>query len=191
MTPMLLEGPVVEPVSLAEARLWLRIDHDDEDALIAGLIVAARIMIEAEIGQVLLAQTWRLVVQGWPPDGRLWVPMGPVLDIYGGTVTLSPDEVMLMPPESFRVMPFTDPPVVEILSIPYPGRATGMLSLDLSIGFGATPDDVPAPIRLAIKRLIALWYEEREAGPEAKPGLPPGIASLLRPFRRLRLGGRP
>ena len=40
MSAMLLAGPVAEPLSLAEAKAFLRIGHDDDDTLIGALIVA-------------------------------------------------------------------------------------------------------------------------------------------------------
>jgi hypothetical protein len=41
------------PVTLAEARLFLRVEHDAEDALIQTLIEAAQARVEADAGQVL------------------------------------------------------------------------------------------------------------------------------------------
>lgn len=61
--------PAIEPVSLAEARLHLRMTVDDsaeEDALIKMYIAAARRHAEAYCGLSLITQGWRLVLDRFP-----------------------------------------------------------------------------------------------------------------------------
>ena len=54
MTPLLLTPPMAEPVTLAEAKMYLKIDFNDDDDLIQTLISAARLMIEAASGHMLI-----------------------------------------------------------------------------------------------------------------------------------------
>lgn len=59
MLPVLVAGPAVEPVSLADMRLYLRLDGTDEDELVAALIAAARLQIEAATRCALLCDGTR------------------------------------------------------------------------------------------------------------------------------------
>lgn len=76
MTAYLLAGPAQEPVSLAEARAFLRLDGDAEDALVQTLVTAARLHVEAITARAMIAQTWRLVLDARPPDGAVRLPEG-------------------------------------------------------------------------------------------------------------------
>ena len=48
MIPILVDGPAVEPITLAEMKAYLRVDDDDpaQDSVIAGLVKAARLTVE-------------------------------------------------------------------------------------------------------------------------------------------------
>jgi uncharacterized phiE125 gp8 family phage protein len=73
MALILVTPPAEEPVSLAEAKSHLRVDFADDDALIAGIIVAARQRAETVCRRALVSQQWRLVVDRFPSPmaGRL------------------------------------------------------------------------------------------------------------------------
>jgi len=48
MTSIVLTGLAIEPISFEETKTFLRVEHDDEDQLIAALIAGARNHIEAQ-----------------------------------------------------------------------------------------------------------------------------------------------
>src|SRR5882724_2855783 len=80
MKRILLDGPAVEPVLLAEVKALLRLDGNDEDDLIGALIAAARVAVETEIRRVLIAQSWRAIVESLPPGGVM-LPIVPALSV--------------------------------------------------------------------------------------------------------------
>ena len=81
MIPILINGPAVEPVGLAEMRAHLRVDGPQEDDLIAGLVTAARLMVEAASRRILVAQTWRVVLDRWPSGRIVHLPLSPLIAV--------------------------------------------------------------------------------------------------------------
>lgn len=70
----LITAPASEPVTLAEAKLHLRVETADEDALITALIAAARADAEHLTGRALISQTLELALDGFSPEIRLQKP---------------------------------------------------------------------------------------------------------------------
>lgn len=66
MTTRLITAPTTEPVTLAEAKLHLRVDIADEDSLISMLISAARKNCEHILGRSLMPQTWEKILNDFP-----------------------------------------------------------------------------------------------------------------------------
>jgi uncharacterized phiE125 gp8 family phage protein len=46
---------------------------------------------------------------------------------------------------------------------------------------------VPEPLRLAIRMLVAHWFEHRGDLEDEARGLPSAVLALVRPFRTIRL----
>lgn len=186
MHPILVDGPAVEPVTLAEMKAYLRVDDDAEDELIAGLIKAARLMVEAASRRILIAQSWRVMLDRWPEGRAVLLPLSPVLSVenvsvFGATGVTS--EVAI---ETIDADLLADPPRLVAATAPEPGRNTNGIAIDVRAGYGAVPEDVPAPLRLAIKILVARWFENR-GDCVGDPTLPSEALSLIAPFQRPRL----
>src|ERR1700712_1240967 len=86
MSAILLTAPAAEPWSVAEAKSFLRVEHDDDDAIIGSLISAARCHVEALTRRALITQTWRVVLDQWPDDGRIKVRIGPLRSVIAARV---------------------------------------------------------------------------------------------------------
>ena len=78
MTRIHISGPDTEPITLAQAKLHARVEHDADDAMITGFIVAAREDAEHELGRPLAAQVWQLTFDAFP---AVEIALGP--DVTG------------------------------------------------------------------------------------------------------------
>ena len=100
-----LVAPVAEPVSLSEARAWLRIGTDGDDTVLSAMIAAARSRFEAETGRALMARTVRERFAPLPRAGRdgsvMLVPaLWPVTGLVSAQVVGS-SGVLTAAPEGF------------------------------------------------------------------------------------------
>ncbi|MDP3257593.1 hypothetical protein [Bosea sp. (in: a-proteobacteria)] len=189
MTPLALTPPAEEPVSLAEARAFLRLEETAEDELLTTLITAARLMVEAASGRLLVDQSWRIVIDRWPQGGVLRLPLAPVGAITAARVYDALGIAQPVQPSALRLDTSADPPLLQVVGeVPEIGRAQGAIEIDVMAGFGATAAAVPALLRQAVLRLAARWFEHRGdvVGRDAE-ALPPEILALVAPFRRARL----
>ncbi|MGX1787237.1 head-tail connector protein [Bosea sp. NPDC055332] len=189
MTPLALTPPAIEPVSLSEAKDFLRIIADDEDELLGTLITAARLMIEAASGRLLIEQGWRIVLDAWPQSGEIRLPLSPMRSLTAARVHPAVGAAETIVPSSLTLVEGSDPPLIRVTGpVPSPGRAHAAVEVDLVAGFGATRDTVPAPLRQAVLRLACRWFEHRgDVVSRDALRLPAEIAALVAPFRRVRL----
>ncbi|MCP4561959.1 MAG: hypothetical protein GY873_08485 [Bosea sp.] len=189
MTPIALTPPAIEPVSLSEAKDFLRILTADEDELLGTLITAARLMIEAASGRLLIEQGWRIVLDAWPQGGEIRLPLSPVRSLTAARTHLAGGPAEVVASSSLALVAGSDPPLIAIVGpVSSPGRARAAIEIDLVAGFGATRDTVPAPLRQAVLRLACRWFEHRgDVVSRDAARLPAEIAALVAPFRRVRL----
>lgn len=162
---VLVTPPALEPVTLAEAKLWCRVDGTDEDTLITSLIVAAREACEAETGLSFITQTWRADFSHFPCVGQaLRLPHGPVQSItsvyyyddqgvdtllaasgYEVDLTNQMTRIWLAPDEVW--------PSIEVQA--------NAIRVTYVAGFGAAATAVPARAKLAMQAAVTFWYDNR------------------------------
>ena len=77
--------PASEPITLAEAKAYLRVDSSGDDALITSLIVSARKLCEEHMQRAIMSQTLQLFLDNLDDiDNPLWEGMrtGPYLNYF-------------------------------------------------------------------------------------------------------------
>lgn len=153
----LLTPPALEPVTLAEAKLHLRVDHTDEDALIQSLIVTSRLQIEAALGIALLEQSWRIVRDAWPLSDVVDLPLHPVRVVTAVSILDAAGAAQVLDPIGYVLEAAARPPRLVTRSgyWPAPGARAGGIQIDVEAGYGPTANDVPAPLRQAVLMLAA------------------------------------
>ena len=195
MPATLLVAPGEEPVALAELKAQLRLESSAEDALLMRLITAARAHVEMLTRRVLITQTWRIYTDSWPryharsgaSSRRLDLPVTPIKRVLSLTHYDSEGNASLVDPTLYRLDASRAPPALIVQPhLRSPGRADNGIEIDVEAGYGG-PSDVPAPLREAILRLAALWFEHRTEDDIANLApTPPLVDALITPYRVLR-----
>ncbi len=187
MTLFRTSGPDVEPVTLADAKAELRIDHDSEDDLLTGLIRAAREEVERTTGLAMIEQGWRLALDRIPSSGFVLLRRGPVREITAVTAYGTDGEAFVLVASTYQFDPLSRPARLHFDTPPTDLRVLNGIEIDFTAGYGETPDEVPAPLRAAILHLVAASYgADRGEGGESPPA-PDMVDRLLAPFERVRL----
>jgi uncharacterized phiE125 gp8 family phage protein len=187
MVPIAIDGPAVEPVSVPEMRAHLRLDDVCEDELIAALVTAARLLVEASSRRILVEQRWRMRLDRWPVRRLVMLPLSPLIAVERIRVWDGTGVAADLAADLYEADAAGDPPRVQVSALaPEPGRASGGIEIELRAGYGGTAQDVPPPLRLAIRMLVARWFEHR-GDLLGEQTLPPDVETLLAPFRRARL----
>lgn len=174
-------APPAEPLALSDLKAHLRLEGEEEDAVLARLIKATRQHMEQETGLCLITRRWRLYLDRWPGSCVIQISKGPVQALEAMTVY----DAAGAPHELDSSLYALDKG--GRLEGPSPGG--GPLEIDFTAGFGLTGDDVPEPLRQAMLLHAGHLYEYRGQVPLALAvaAVPAGYDRLVAPWRRVKL----
>lgn len=189
MTLFLTEPPLGVPVTLAGAKAHMRVETDDEDALIGELVAAAAAHLESAAGLALMTQKWRLCLDAWPRHGPLLIGRSPVTTLDRVTLYDATGGAEQLDPAGAVLDGHACPARLHLPAAPAPGRAMNGIEVDFTAGFGDAAADVPDVLRQAILLHVAHMYAFRGAAEAAgRPAdVPAGYDRLIAPFMRRAL----
>ena len=180
--------PAVEPVTLDQVKVQLRIDPSDTsfDDDITALIAPARKWCEQYQNRAYITQTWERAMDQWPhicTTDPIWassnyikLPRAPLQSIESFTYTDCESTSTVWDSSNYIVDTIAEPgQVVPVSSWPNVTlQKVNGINIRYVAGYGDDPEDVPADIRQAIIILIAYWFEN---GSNCAP--PQAVYSLL------------
>ncbi len=157
MSAIMISEPAVEPVTLGDAKDYLRVDGADSDNGLERLIAAARTCVEGMTRRALVSQVWRYLTPA-PKNARITVPGSPLRQILAVRLFGQQGSVTTLDPQDYVVSMGT-PATIHLRKTP--SDTTGA-EVDAEIGYGPAASDVPADLRQAVMQLVAHWFERRE-----------------------------
>ena len=208
----LTKAPSVEPITLAEAKSFLRIDTTDEDSLINTLISSARSMCEEFTQRAFIKQTWDLWLDRFPfgKSEKVWegvlqahrnilneetrnitIPRPPLLSVIHLQTYDDANVATTFTANDYVVDNVSQPGRIILengATWPTDLRSGHAINVQFQAGYGGQASKVPAQIRHAILLTTAKLYECR--GDQCEEADMPKLAKqALSTFRVHSLGG--
>lgn len=170
-------------LSLLDAKAHLRVDHNDEDDLIAALADAACASIAENVGRVLAEGQWTVSVAA--VDGDLVFPLAPVRSVDAITYYDANDAEQTASVGDFYLFADDDRAILR----PKAGKSwpatiarDDAITVTITVGMDAVPPGLIA----AAKLLLGHWYDTRAAVAmgQAPQEVPLGVQYLCDQERR-------
>lgn len=183
----LITAPAAEPVSAAEAKAQLRVDHAAEDALISSQVVAARGHVERLTARQLITATWELRLDSFPADTcAIRIPKPPLqqvvsvkyVDADGVLQTLASTEYVVDAPVG-PTAPWGRLWLEYLKTWPTVRDERNAVRIQFKAGYGDAGAAVPQELRNAILLKVGALYANREPGENDDQTL----MALLWPYR--------
>ena len=178
----------------ADAKHWLRVDVDADDALIDDLVLAVGLRMEENMSRALLEQEWAVAFDSFPSGSIIDIPRPPLISIESFQYTLEDGTVEAVDSDIYVVDTNSEPGRIALKSdeqwptddlIPIGG-----VVINFKAGYGATADAIPDDLMRAFRGILTAFYDERTPKPEFHKdvSLPWTIQSVLSTYRIRQAG---
>jgi uncharacterized phiE125 gp8 family phage protein len=165
--------PVTEPITLAEAKEYARIDGSAEDTLITSLIKVARLHCESYMGKAIIRKTVTIDSFSFPYQWQ--IPYGPLASASDVSKVVTIDQNNVETPLNYQLNVGLFPKIA-ITS----GNQSYKFKMVYVAGFTTVPED----IKLAVKMMVNTLYERREDFSDLQAiESPLGVKAILMPYK--------
>ncbi len=190
MPLQLVTPPALEPVTLSEARLHLRVDTADDDPLIDALISAARLHAEMLTARQFLPARWRLVLDRFTP--MVLLNRSPVVSVISVRYLDMGGLWQIMPSTDYVVESSSEPArITPAFGKIWPPTLPQIGSVEILFDAGyADATKVPDGIKRWMLLRVGSLYQHREEMsvlPAGRIDPLPFVDSLLDPYRVVTL----
>lgn len=165
---VLITGPTEEPISLDEAKTFLRVDHAAENDLIDALIRQMRLRCEKVTWRALVTQTWKLTLENWPARNGfrlIELPKSPAQSVSGITyVHAATGVVTTLAADQYLLDATAEPATIEeAFGKLWPNVRCQAASIAVTFvcGYGLAAA-VPDEVKEAIKAGVYYCYRHRD-----------------------------
>lgn len=180
MTINFITDTTIKPVLLDEAKDYLRISGDQEDAAIAGFIAAAADVVFRQCSIVLVNRDLTASIREGDAK-QISLPFRPV-SMVQTVVEIRPDGTRnSLNSADYRLQSGLFPRLHLLRTSQHP------LEVTMTAGFGADWNAVPADIQQAVLMIVAHFYANRGDTSSGRALGDSGAAALLAPYREPRL----
>lgn len=181
--------PAAEPVTLAEAKVHLRLEQAEDDVYVSALVQAARQYIEEVCWRGVVAQTWEAVLGRFPETGAVVLPGGNLGAITSVAYTDADGAAQTLAASAYEADTVSVPGRIILADgESWPSTRSRWDAVRVRYTVGWAVPDVPGPIRQALLLLVAQMYEQRvpEVTGATIGKLEFAVDALLGPYRLVR-----
>lgn len=168
-----------EPLTLDEVKQHCRIDTGNEDALLSGLICAAREYVETKTGISVVEKTCEARFSRFP-DSTIVLPNPPLQEVLSVKAVVSGVEVTI-DPSSYYISTGLAPSITPVSFWPATDNHPEGVRIQFKCGYAQ--NQAPSTIKQAMLLLISFWNENREAAGQNVSELPFAVSALLSSHR--------
>jgi uncharacterized phiE125 gp8 family phage protein len=163
--------PTVEPITLSDAKVHLRMTHVEEDGLVRSYLIAAREAAEEALQRGLVTQTWQLTLDAFAEI--IWLPMAAPLQSVTTVEYYNNDGVLTTLDPSFYTVDTVARPgrITRAPGMTWPSlesdRRSGCVVITYVVGWLSTAD-IPERYKQGMRLYLAACDVNREGPGDAR-----------------------